>query len=139
MDVLRIVSSPEAQMPMRHQRVSRPAALRVWISTSIQLPAGVSAIHDGISCENGKRVSTHADVQLPLVPPLRTIPLSGGCVNPTLSNSAGAHAGAVSSIGAGTRELMRPAGGVPSGLSTVTCQYTPTSSIHAAPSTRGLM
>src|SRR5207244_9057143 len=83
---------------------------------------------DGIRDDLVTGVQTCA-LPISLVPPLRTIPLSGGCVNPTLSNSAGAHAGAVSSIGAGTRELMRPAGGVPSGLSTVTCQYTPTSSI----------
>src|SRR5213594_795922 len=121
-DVLRIVSSPYAHTPIRHQRVSWPAAVRACISTSIQLPAGVSALHEGMSCENGKRVSTQTDVQLPLVPPLRTIPLSGGWANPTLSSSAGAHAGAVSAIGAGTRELTRPAGGVPSGLRTVTCQ-----------------
>ena len=73
-----MVSSPYAQMPMRHQRVSRPAAVRAWISTSIQLPAGVSAVHDGISCEKGKRVVCHDDVQLPVVPPLRTRPSAGG-------------------------------------------------------------
>src|SRR4029077_11943787 len=129
-DVLRIVSSPYAQMPMRHHRVSRPAAVRTWISTSTQLPAGVSALHEGMSCENGKRVCTHVDVQLPLVPPLRRTPLSGGCASATLSSSAGAHAGVVSSIGAGTRELTRPAGCVPSALRTVTCQYTPASSIQ---------
>ena len=124
---------------MRHQRVSRPAAVRAWISISIQLPAGVSALHEGISCEKGNRVCTHVEVQLPLVPPLRTIPVSGGCADPTLSNCPGANGGDVSSIGAGTRELTRPAGAVPSGLRTVTCQNTPTSSIHVAPSTSGLM
>src|SRR5438309_7367752 len=123
---------------MRHQRVSRAAAVRAWISTSIQLPAGVSALHEGISWENGKRVGCHGDVQLPRVPPLNTMP-SGGWANPTLSKGAGPHAGDVSSIGAGTRELTRPAGGVPSGLRTVTCQNTPASSIQVAPSTRGLM
>src|SRR2546427_10253738 len=66
-DVLRIVSSPYAQIPRRHQRVSRPAAVRAWISTSIQLPAGVSALHEGMSCENGKRVYIQVEVQLPLV------------------------------------------------------------------------
>src|SRR2546422_11774016 len=100
-------------MPMRHHRVSCPAAVRVWISASIQLPAGVSAIQDGISCENGKRVGCHGEVQLPLVPAVRTIPLSGGA-KPTLLNSPGAQPGDVSSIGAGTRELMRPPGSVPS-------------------------
>src|SRR5712671_3968809 len=83
-DVLRIVSSPYAHTPMRHQRVSRPAAVRVWISTSIQLPAGVSAPHEGMSWENGKRVCTHVEVQAPFVPALRTIPLAGGCADPTL-------------------------------------------------------
>src|ERR1700694_4023408 len=101
-------------MPIRHQRVSRPAAVRAWISTSIQLPDGVSALHEGISCENGKRVRTHIEVQIPFVPPTRAIPLSGGCACATFSNWAGAHDGDVSSIGAGTRELTRPAGGVPS-------------------------
>src|SRR4030088_1932794 len=104
-DVLRMVSSPYAQTPMRHQRVSRPAAVRAWISTSIQLPAGVSAVHEGMSCENGNRVGCHEDVQLPAVPPLRTIPLSGPCAKATLSNCAGAQPGDVSSIGAPTREL----------------------------------
>ena len=122
MDVLRTVASPYAQMPMRHQRVSRPAAVRAWISISIQLPAGVSALHDGMSCENGKRLGCHEDVQLPVVPPVRAIPLSGEGATATLLNSAGAHAGDVSSIGAGTRELTRPAGGVPSAPRTVTCQ-----------------
>src|SRR6266849_2630845 len=138
-DVLRIVSSPYAQMPIRHQRVSRPAAVRAWISTSIQLPTGVSALHDGISCEKGKRDCTHVEVQLPLVPPRRAMPVSVDCASATFSNWAGAHAGDESSIGAGTRELMRPAGCVPSALRTVTCQYTPASSIHVAPSTSGLM
>src|SRR6266550_2368515 len=109
-DVLRIVSSPYAQMPMRHHRVSRPAAVRAWISTSIQLPVAVSALHEGMTCENGNRVCTHVEVQLPLVPPTRAIPASGDCTNATLSNCAGAQGGDVSSIGAGTRELIRPAG-----------------------------
>src|SRR5437879_1719277 len=138
-DVLRVVSSPYAQTPMRHQRVSRPAAVRAWISTSTQLPAGVSAVHEGMSCENGNRVGCHEDVQLPVVPPLRTTPPSGDCGSVTLSNSAGAQPGDVSSIGAPTRELMRPAGCVPSAFRTATCQYTPASSIHVAPSTRGRM
>src|SRR5438477_2061751 len=138
-EVLRIVSSPYAQRPMRHHRVSRPDAVRVWISTSIQLPLGVSAAHDGINCENGNRVGCHDDVQLPVMPPPRTMPSAGGCANPTLLKSADANAGDVSSIGAGTRELMRPAGIVPSVLRTVTCQYTPASSIHVAPSTSGRM
>src|SRR6266568_3107267 len=101
-------------MPIRHQRVSRPAAVRAWISTSIQLPAGVSALHEGMSCENGKRVDCQPDVQIPFVPAVRTIPVSGGCAGPTLSNWPGAHPSDVFSIGAGTRELTRPAGGVPS-------------------------
>ena len=82
----------------------------------------MSALHEGMSCENGNRVCTHVEVQLPLVPPTRAIPASVDCTGATLSNCAEAQGGEVSSIGAGTRELIRPAGGVPSGFKTVTCQ-----------------
>src|SRR5256886_16723262 len=99
-----MVSSPYAQMPMRHQRVSRPAAVRAWISISIQLPAGVSAVHDGISCEKGKRGVCHDDVQLPVVPPLRTMPSAGGLAGAPFVEAAGAHARGASPVGAGTRE-----------------------------------
>src|SRR5438874_13812008 len=84
MDVLRTVASLYAQTPMRHQRVSRPAAVRACISISIQLPAGVSAVHDGMSCEKANRGGCHNDVQLPVVPPLITIPVSGGGAAATL-------------------------------------------------------
>src|ERR671934_870299 len=107
---------------MRHQRVSRPVAVRAWIWTSIQLPVGVSADHDGMSCENGKRTDCHGEVHVPVVPPISTIPSAGGGAKATLMNSPGAHPGDVSSIGAGTRELTRPVGSEPSKFRTVTCQ-----------------
>ena len=70
-DVRRIVSSPNAQVPMRHHRVSRRLAVRACISTSIQVPAGVSAFHEEMSCENEKPGSNQVEVQVPRVPFVR--------------------------------------------------------------------